>query len=78
MAENNQLTEAEAIRKLSEHTSTIIKEFTKLAIAYNINIITGSMPKLVGDTLYNAGHLCQRNGTVDKFEKLHITGILFN
>ncbi len=73
MAEYNQLSEAEAMRKLAEYTSSIVKEFTKLAIAYNINIITGSLPELIGDTLYNAGYLCQRNGTVERYEKLHIT-----
>jgi predicted amidohydrolase/GNAT superfamily N-acetyltransferase len=73
MAEYNKLGEAEAIRKLAEHTAPIIQEFSKLSIAYNINIITGSMPELVGDTLYNVGYLCNRNGAVERYEKLHIT-----
>jgi hypothetical protein len=34
MTEYNQLTEAAAMRKLSEHTGAIINEFTKLARAY--------------------------------------------
>jgi predicted amidohydrolase/GNAT superfamily N-acetyltransferase len=73
MAEYNQMSEAEAIRKLAEYTSPIIQEFSKLSISYNINIITGSMPELVGDTLYNVGYLCRRNGSVERYEKLHIT-----
>ncbi|MDD5183713.1 MAG: bifunctional GNAT family N-acetyltransferase/carbon-nitrogen hydrolase family protein [Paludibacter sp.] len=73
MAEYNLLNEADAMRKLADYTSPIVKEFSKLSIAYNINIITGSMPELVGDTLYNVGYLCNRNGSVERFEKLHIT-----
>jgi predicted amidohydrolase/GNAT superfamily N-acetyltransferase len=73
MAEYNQLSEASAIRKLSEYTAPIIQEFSKLSIEYNINIITGSMPELVGDVLYNVGYLCKRNGSVERYEKLHIT-----
>ncbi len=73
MAEYNHLSEAEAIRKLSEYTGPIIQEFSKLSISYNINIITGSMPVLVGDALQNMGYLCRRNGSVDNYEKLHIT-----
>jgi len=73
MAEFNKMDEADAIRKLAEFTAPIVEEFSKLAISYNINIITGSMPELVGDTLYNAGYLCKRNGSVERFEKLHIT-----
>jgi predicted amidohydrolase len=30
------------------------------------------MPELVGDSLYNVGYLCKRNGSVERFEKLHI------
>ena len=73
MAEYNHLSEAEAIRKLAGYTSEIIVEFSKLSVAYNINIITGSMPELVGDTLYNIGYLCRRNGSVERYEKLHVT-----
>lgn len=73
MAENNHLTEAEAIKELSQHTEQIVKQFTSLAISYNINIITGSMPEVIDDKLYNAGYLCRRDGTTEKYEKLHIT-----
>lgn len=73
MVEYNMLSEADAIRKLAEYTAPIIQEFSKLSISYNINIITGSMPELVGGTLYNVGYLCKRNGSVERYEKLHIT-----
>ncbi|SOE20536.1 Predicted amidohydrolase [Spirosomataceae bacterium TFI 002] len=73
MAEFNHLNEAEAIRKLAEFTPIIKAEFAKLAISYNINIITGSMPEVVDGVLYNIGYLCKRDGGMDRYEKLHVT-----
>jgi predicted amidohydrolase len=73
MAEYNHLTESEAIRQLAENTASIVNEFSKLSISYNINIITGSMPEIVDNTLYNVGYLCRRDGTVERFEKIHVT-----
>ena len=73
MAENNHLSEAEAIRELARHTSEFVKRFSDLAISYNINIITGSMPEMVDDQLYNAGYLCKRDGGIERFVKLHVT-----
>jgi len=73
MAENNHLSEPQAIRELAKHTETIVQKFTDLAISYNINIITGSMPEIVNDRLYNVGYLCRRDGTKERFEKLHVT-----
>lgn len=73
MAENNHLSEPEAIRELAGHTSELVQRFSSLAISYNINIITGSMPELRENQLYNVGYLCKRDGSVESFEKLHIT-----
>jgi len=73
MSEFNHLSEAEAIRRLAEYTSDIVNRFSKLAISYNINIITGSMPELVNNELYNVGYLCKRDGGMERFEKLHVT-----
>ncbi len=73
MAEYNHLSESEAIRKLAEYTQPLVQEFSKLSVSYNINIITGSMPEVVDNTLYNTGYLCRRNGSVERFEKLHVT-----
>jgi len=64
MAENNHMTESEAIRELSKHTAAIVQKFSELAISYNINVITGSMPEIKGDLLYNVGYLCKRDGTI--------------
>lgn len=73
MAAYNDLSESDAIRKLAEFTEPIVQEFNKLSISYNINIITGSMPELVDGVLYNVGYLCKRNGTMERFEKIHVT-----
>jgi len=73
MAAYNDLSEPDAIRQLAGYTAEIRDKFAELAISYNINIITGSMPELQGDVLYNVGYLCKRNGEVEKFIKLHIT-----
>ncbi len=73
MAENNHLSESDAIRKLAEYTEEIKNRFSELAITYNINIITGSMPEILDNNLYNAGYLCKRDGGIERFEKLHIT-----
>lgn len=73
MAEFNNATEAEAIRGLAKYTEPLKEKFSELAIAYNSNIITGSFPVMRDDKLYNIGFLCQRNGTVEEYQKLHIT-----
>lgn len=73
MAAYNDLSEPEAIRKLAEFTETIADKFSELSIQYNINIITGSMPSVEDGTLYNVGFVCKRDGTREKFYKLHVT-----
>ncbi|MBI1315505.1 GNAT family N-acetyltransferase [bacterium] len=73
MSEFNHLSESEAIRMLAGHTDEIARRFAELAISYNINIITGSMPELVEGTLFKVGYLCRRDGGVERFVKLHVT-----
>lgn len=73
MADDNHLSESQAIRKLAQHTDKIVQKFSELAISYNINVITGSLPELKEDLLYNVGYLCKRDGTVERYEKLHVT-----
>ncbi|MCC5816497.1 MAG: bifunctional GNAT family N-acetyltransferase/carbon-nitrogen hydrolase family protein [Leptospira sp.] len=73
MAKDNHLSEPEAIRGLAKHTEAIKNKFSELAISYNINIITGSMPEIVENRLYNAGYLCRRDGSIERYEKVHVT-----
>ncbi len=73
MARYNHLSESEAIRQLAAYTDKIVDKFSELAISYNINIITGSMPELRDNALYNVGYLCRRDSTIDRYEKIHVT-----
>lgn len=73
MAKYNHLSEADAIRELAKYTPQFKEEFSKLAISYNINIIAGSMPEFVDGVLYNVGFLCKRDGTVERYAKIHVT-----
>jgi predicted amidohydrolase/GNAT superfamily N-acetyltransferase len=73
MAEYNHLSEPAAIRELTKYTSMIVQKFSEFAISYNINIISGSMPEIVNNKLYNVGYVCRRDGTVERYEKLHTT-----
>ncbi|MGI6370221.1 MAG: GNAT family N-acetyltransferase [Ignavibacteria bacterium] len=73
MAKDNHLSEAEAIRGLAKYTADIVQEFSNFSISYNINIIAGSMPEIRDGKLYNVGYLCKRDGTVERYEKLHVT-----
>ncbi|MGF1715819.1 bifunctional GNAT family N-acetyltransferase/carbon-nitrogen hydrolase family protein [Photobacterium chitinilyticum] len=63
----------EAIRFLSEFTEEIKQRFSQLAVTYNINIISGSMPELKDDRLYNVSYLLHRDGSIDEQYKIHIT-----
>lgn len=73
MAANNHMSEPDAIRELAEHTENIVKRFSELSISYNINIITGSMPEMKDGKLFNVGYLCRRDGTTERYEKIHVT-----
>jgi predicted amidohydrolase len=73
MAQYNHLSEPNAIRELAKYTDEIVNNMSELAISYNINILTGSMPEMRDNSLYNVGYLCRRDGTREKYEKLHVT-----
>ncbi len=73
MADFNHQTEAEAIRTLAEYTVPLRDKFIDFAIAYNLNIITGSMPFVKGGKLYNVGYLCRRDGSIERYSKIHVT-----
>ena len=74
MAKYNDMGEAQSIRALAQYTEQMRDRFVDLAISYNINIITGSMPYVKPDgSLYNVGFLCRRDGSYDMYEKIHVT-----
>jgi hypothetical protein len=45
-------------------------KFQEFAISYNINIITGSMPFIEDEHVYNVGFLCKRDGTNEMYRKI--------
>ncbi len=73
MADFNHLSEADAIREIARYAEPIRKRFQEMAISYNINIITGSMPHVEDGNLYNVGFLCKRDGSSEMYTKIHIT-----
>lgn len=65
---------AEAMRMLASYTNDMRQAMLEMALSYNINIVTGSVPQLGEDgKLYNVCFLCRRDGTWDSQQKLHIT-----
>lgn len=62
-----------AARKLAEFTPQYLEFFAEMAIRYNLNVIPGSQFVIEGDTLYNVAYLFQRDGTIGKQFKIHIT-----
>ncbi|WP_121666487.1 carbon-nitrogen hydrolase family protein [Mesonia aquimarina] len=73
MAEFNHLSEPDAIRELAKFTAPVIERLKELSISYNINIISGSMPEMIDGKLYNVGYLCKRDGSLERYEKVHVT-----
>ncbi|TSD63526.1 GNAT family N-acetyltransferase [Inquilinus sp. KBS0705] len=73
MAEYNHMDAAKAMRELAKYTGPITEAFAKLAVSYNVNIIAGSMPKIIDDSLYNVSFLFRRNGSMEETIKIHPT-----
>ena len=73
LARYNDMNQADAMRELSKITDLVRDRFLQLAIKYNVNIITGSLPETTDGVLRNVGFLCHRNGRIDKYEKIHVT-----
>jgi len=64
---------AAAIRQLADLTLPTRDFFSREAASRGLNIITGSMPLVEGDRLYNVVYLCRRDGTIEEQRKLHAT-----
>ncbi|MCA9563574.1 MAG: GNAT family N-acetyltransferase, partial [Myxococcales bacterium] len=62
-----------AARRLAEFTPQYLELFSDLAVRYHINIVAGSHFTLEDDCLYNVAYLFQRNGSIGKQYKLHVT-----
>ncbi|MCI5066666.1 bifunctional GNAT family N-acetyltransferase/carbon-nitrogen hydrolase family protein [bacterium] len=73
MAEFASLSEPEAIRGLARFTDAIHEKGVELAVRYNVNLLLGSMPYMEEERLYNVGFLCRRDGSSERYGKIHIT-----
>ncbi|PHN03050.1 carbon-nitrogen hydrolase family protein [Flavilitoribacter nigricans] len=73
MAPHNHLPESQAIRELAAFSDPLRKIAQEFAVNYNVNIILGSMPYLDGERLLNVGFVCRRDGSYERYEKIHIT-----
>ncbi len=72
--ENERLTPARSIEKLTEYTPRFTEAMRNLAISYNINIIGGSHPTRTDDgEIQNVAYVFLRNGSVHAQEKIHPT-----
>lgn len=73
LAEFNHMSEYEAMRELAKKSEIIQGKISEYAIAYNVNIIAGSMPVVEEGKLYNISYLCHRDGKLSEYRKIHIT-----
>ena len=73
LAAQRHLPPAEGIRALAGFSGPLREAMCGFARRYRVNIITGSMPLLEGNTLCNAAYLCRRDGTWERVCKIHIT-----
>ncbi len=64
---------SDAVRALSGLTSQYLDFFARMAIKYNVNIISGSTFVEQEGRIYNISHLFRRDGTIEGQKKLHIT-----
>jgi predicted amidohydrolase len=62
-----------AMRSLAELTEPLRDAMLQMAMKYNTNIVTGSLPIYQEERLYNVAFLCRRDGTWGSQYKLHIT-----
>jgi predicted amidohydrolase/ribosomal protein S18 acetylase RimI-like enzyme len=63
----------QAARQLADFTPQYLDFFTEMAVKYDVNVIGGSQFIIEHGTLYNVAYLFQRNGSIGKQYKIHIT-----
>lgn len=71
--DNEEVSPDVAIRKMTKYTQEIKDMFCRLAIKYNVNIIAGSHPTKVDDTIRNVSYICLRDGQLHEQAKIHPT-----
>src|SRR3546814_6427154 len=70
--EPEQLSATEAIDRLTAHRGPLVKELSRMALRYNVNIVGGSHPTRTDDgDIPNVAYVCLRDGSVHEQEKIH-------
>lgn len=64
---------ARAFRRLAESTWETREFFREMALQYQVNIVTGSLPLVEGSLLYQATYLCHRDGRLSEQRRIHAT-----
>jgi predicted amidohydrolase/GNAT superfamily N-acetyltransferase len=72
--EPDTLTPMEAIDRLTGHREPLLREISRMALRYNINIVGGSHPTRTDDgDVRNVAYVCLRDGSIHAQEKIHPT-----
>lgn len=72
--ETRKLSPIEAIDRLTEYREPLVRELSRMALRYNVNIIGGSHPsRTEGGDIQNVAYVCLRDGSVHTQEKIHPT-----
>lgn len=62
-----------SVRRLAEYTPRYLELFAGLAVEHNVNVVGGSHLTLEDGDLFNVAYLFQRDGSIGKQYKLHVT-----
>lgn len=71
--ENEEVSPEVAIQNMTKYTDRIKDLFQSLALRYNVNIIAGSHPTKVKESVRNISYICLRDGSVHEQAKIHPT-----
>ena len=71
--ENKEVEPDIAIKNMTKYTERIKDLFSQLAINYNVNIIAGSHPTEVNESVRNISYVCLRDGRIHEQAKIHPT-----
>lgn len=70
---NEQVAPDVAIKTMTKYSDRLKEMFRRLAIKYNVNIIGGSHPTVVGKSIRNVSYIALRDGALHEREKIHPT-----
>jgi len=72
-AENQKLSPSDSIIQMTGYTDRYVNSMREMAISYNINILGGTHPTMVGKDVKNIAYIFLRGGEVHQQAKIHPT-----